>query len=690
MPESPGDEPAVSGNNYFTTRTHSNLFTETSSAARARRRAPSRPDPNGDSAFTDSRQSTPYQTHGGEKFDPWNGASNIGRSRSTREPNRRPYDDGEEGPHTPGARPRSASVSDNIPQAGQDGSAGLNGNRSSGAASANSDYRSSEDGLKNGSGGNGKDSSKLYANSSHFSATSTPYQDPQRTSQATGRAGEEDLYNSKTLKLPPELETLLARQAPISSSEDKSPYASSLNAFEQKLSQVLARLSASKYGHGLQPAAPQKGSQPQSGSQQAHPGANANFNDSFGSRFADESFAADSHRFTRNSTDNINTRFVAEEDATNWQFNAGSPVDETGRPTVPRTKSGSRAGRRSPLKSDAPQTPFAGPPNGASSPHNDSFNPEDWSEKIGPQIFEAPAAQKTSVAGGRTVRNPNKKTKPVRMTAGTAGMVESDESSSGLEDATKGSAPASRGHSLDGGHSPMAMDVDPPQGESNGNGARNIPVTPSRPEWRAGNVGLGIKVDVKPAAGQPADFAPAAGGSEDSEEFRASFADIRNVEPFAERATGLDSFGDLKLNLPFPSAAAGHAPVKKPVSRPHNICDLLPEPPKAPSPPPALAVTNLKPSAVSWRNYVEAFYTYLSGFHAYNTKFIDHFAARKVQIHHKLGNPAWLESRDGTGIQEYMTWAEEDRQVRTKWADACNEHEMNVRLFAAHREKMMK
>lgn len=691
MPESPGDEPSVANNNYFTTRSHTNLFNETSTATRARRRAPS--DANRDGALNDSRQSTPYQTQGGEKFDPWSGASNISRSRSTREQNRKAYDDDEHAQASP--RHRSASVpddSDSSAQTNQSGNEGFsfNGPRNGGSTAANGDYQPQED-FQKGGPANGKDSHKLYANQFHYnSKRSSPLKAPPEEvppqSQARGHAGDDEFYAQQTVNLPPELRELLdeeyaAKTKP--SSEDQSPPYDGLNAFEQNLRQQIIRtLSRAKFGLSV--------SKTPDPAKQTH-NADKTYINSFGSQFSANPFANDPHPFTRNSTDNINTTFVAEEDATNWQFNAGSPVDESGRPAIPRTKSGSRAGRGSPFNPSTPQNPFAVPATGSHGVQNGSFNPEEWSEKIGPQIFEAPATQKTSAPTSRSIRNPSKKAKPVRMTAGTAGLVESDESSSGQEEFhnSKVQAASGRGHGgIDGAASPNAMDVDPPSAPAPGeNSVRNIPVTPSRPEWRAGDVGLGINANAKAGSvGQQAGFSPPAGGSEDTEEFRASFADFRNVEPFAERATGLESFGDLKSTLPFPSAPS--APVRKPVQKTHNIA--FPEQPKPPAAPPALAVPNLKPSAVGWKKYVEEFSKYLAEFSAYNAMFIDHFAARKIQINEKLADPTWMGSRDGAGIQQYMTWAEEDREVRERWADAHNKHVLNVRLFSVHRDKMMK
>lgn len=690
VPQSPGgDEPPVSNNNYFTTRIHTNVFPTTSAAARNRRRAPSGTGPDaesGDTTSTDPRLSTPYQTQGGEKFDPWGGASNIGRSRSTRETNRQSYYN-EQDASTSGTRQRSASnpdEADRSPQGAQNGNRPHNNHEGAGAATNN-------DGEFGSAGDNkGKGTSNLYAQ--QFSSTQAQvYESSLGAQHSTSRAGHAGLFSRKTLNLPPELQELLSKEYHKSLSKDRRTSQDRLNAFELNLQNTITRLSARKYGAGVQPLSADSKAQDSTDAQQA-PQQNSTANSKTSNSNFDTQFSDDQqYRFSRNSTENINTRFVAEDEATNWQFNAGSPVGESGRPAIPRSNSGSRVGRISPTtNSQTQQTSFPEPANGGGiSPQNTSFNPEEWSEKIGPQIFEAPAVHRTSTSTSRSSRNTSRKPKPVRMTAGTAGMVDSDESSSGQEELAKKATTSADTAGADGTASPNAMDIDPPAVNTGANGVRNIPVTPSRPEWRAGDVG-GIKVDpASDVAPQPA-FVPPVAGSEDSEEFRAKLSDLRNVEPLAGRATGLDSFGDLKSNLPFPSAASGQIPTRKPIHKTHDLHLNLPLPPTPPHAPPALAVPGLKPSAVAWKKYMEEFTAYVAEWHAYNVKYSDHFKARMAEVKIKLENPSWLQSRDGTGIQEYMLWVEQDREVRARWVEVSDEHEMNVRLFAAHREKMMK
>lgn len=686
-PQSPsGDEPAVAGNNYFTTRVNSNRFSETTSAARTRRREPSNPMPPSDvrdGTFMDTRQRTPYMSHGGEKLDPFQGAAGINRSRSTREPNSATYQhtDDEDSPKS-SARQRRASVPDNLdndPKGKRRENSNVNGAAEPSTGPDGFGPASEEQSRTQQEGVDGKDGSKLYANQPCVRSQFAKNEVPPKTQQATSRAGSERIFN-KSLHPSSALRDLLARQ---SSSEDQNPSSSGLNAFELKVRDIISQLSAVKYSPhrlGMQSGRDRDAQHSQAFRQQSR--ADSKNPSSFGVQFNDESFT-DRHRFSRNSADNINTRFVADEnDASNWQFNAGSPVDEAGRPAMPRSKSGSRVGRKSPFRAQSFQVPSAEPANeGGPAQNSSSFNPDEWSEKIGPQIFQTSATQKANTA--RPIRNPSKKPKPVRMTAGTAGMVESDESSSGQDDATKKPPTPGNTNGINETASPNAMDIDPPMDYLSAKGVRNIPVEPSRPEWRAGDV-KGMTPGLTPGA------VPHAGGSEDTEEFRASLSDLKNVEPFAQRPTGLDSFGDLKSTLPFQSGASGQAPVAQPQPNPKPTNLHLPVAPKPPNAPPAFAVPGLKPSAVSWEKYAGDFYRYLMEWHKFNTKFSDHFHARNLEVQKKVADPGWIKSRDASGIQEYLMWVEQDRQVRATWADACDNHEMHVRVFMAHRDKMMK
>jgi len=129
-PKSPaGDEPPVSSSNYSTTRMHTNMFNDISADARRARRASSNAGPTDmfRDSFLDPRQSTPYQTRGGEKLNPFDGV-NLGRAKSTRENPRAKDDDSGAAAN---AHRRSSSAPgdpDNFPQSnGPRAGVGVNG-----------------------------------------------------------------------------------------------------------------------------------------------------------------------------------------------------------------------------------------------------------------------------------------------------------------------------------------------------------------------------------------------------------------------------------------------------------------------------------------------------------------------------------------------------------------------------------
>lgn len=122
VPHSPGlgDEPSVPSNNYFTTRTHSSLFdgvtpeaTGTNAQTSARPTTPVAADPLAQfkEKFWDDRQSTPYQTPGGEKTSLFDDGPAIGRTASTRSPRR---------PEMPGGFPQSRPRSSSTPRSTND------------------------------------------------------------------------------------------------------------------------------------------------------------------------------------------------------------------------------------------------------------------------------------------------------------------------------------------------------------------------------------------------------------------------------------------------------------------------------------------------------------------------------------------------------------------------------------------
>lgn len=135
------DEPPAASNNYsFTARKPANVFAEAAAhayqQAQQQRPVPPRPDaapqtqqtrpvpprPIPDpidplsqqfqDTFMDGRQRTPYSAHGGEKFNPFDGATNLGRGKSMRDSPRTGQTPASSQPPSPGQRHRSASVPD--------------------------------------------------------------------------------------------------------------------------------------------------------------------------------------------------------------------------------------------------------------------------------------------------------------------------------------------------------------------------------------------------------------------------------------------------------------------------------------------------------------------------------------------------------------------------------------------------
>lgn len=106
------DEPPAKNTHY--THLHSNVFEETAANQKKPRPASMYADPPSEpfgDAFLDNRQRTPYASHVGEKFNPFEGAS-PSRARSVRDGHRRPQDSDSEATPQQTGRQRSASVGD--------------------------------------------------------------------------------------------------------------------------------------------------------------------------------------------------------------------------------------------------------------------------------------------------------------------------------------------------------------------------------------------------------------------------------------------------------------------------------------------------------------------------------------------------------------------------------------------------
>lgn len=425
--------------------------------------------------------------------------------------------------------------------------------------------------------------------------------------------------------------------------------------------------------------------------------------------------------FGRKSTDNISTQFVDEQPEA-FSFTAGGPPGEDNPPPLPTkrgSQSSSRLGRRgSPMKINrrpVPPAPGLGPspmrPDTSASDEGAStkFSAAEWGEKIGSEHFVPKPSSASTSPTRRT--NSRRGSKPVKVTrGGSAGIIDDDDeiptATAGWTDTAPNLPPRTQ--------SPMAMDIDEPSVEKEAevgeedlteDGARKIPVEPTRPEWRAGNVDVkgkeqehrptlstdatntaATQTKSAPASAQP--FVAQNGGSEDSEEFRATFADFKKVEPFTDpQPTGLNSFNDLKTTLPFESQASGQVPLAKPQVAP--ALDF-PAVPVAPRLPPTMAVPGLRPSNTQWRKYSQDFYNYMEKWETFNEMILTHFATRQFEMQKRRGQfgRAWLEGVQGEdGAATYQAELQQDHEIRKQWIRCCDDHQARVREFVTFRDR---
>ncbi|OAA68443.1 heat shock protein DNAj [Niveomyces insectorum RCEF 264] len=758
FPRSPmGDEPpAANTSNYFTNRTHTRDFSpdeesyQTGPSPSGQRRASTAETGfasnvnRSDESLFDTRQSTPYQTHGGEKLNPFDGvrgpASGPNRTKANRtaDPQTRPE-----------YRRRSSSLPD----------------ESDGAGRATANSRAGRDGTAaEGSRTSQKQAAGNNANTSapRSSGTrarpGTDFQTPGfQQSNEQHQKVKEDVHDP--FATPPTKSTQRTRNVHqnegATSTSTRGP---SVNAKDKP---IFANLSLDD------------------------------------ERFSTPTTPVDADQtnpFTRSSAEEINTEFVpGDKSQSKWEFSAGGSEAESNGDIPPhrvrRSQSGSRVGRRSPAKDGGlPRTAQKPPPppplSRASSSTagvadgstgnldgrknaNNNFDAAKWAEQISSEHFVPQPPQQPHQA---PLRQPTPSQASTRPTNGRNAVPPSDVKSSarddsdedGEHDQNNGSekfqrpvhqqAQRNAGVTLDantdpvtnGYASPVAMDIDSPSpanpsaaagtdtatsheakspspaGDVPANAARNIPVEPTRPEWRAGNLdniiggaslAAGVGTSAAAAATPPQAGAKSgsgsgsgsgadnnhAGGSEDSEEFLSTLREFKKVEPLSEgtsgilggSGSGLGSFGDLRTHLPFESkAASAGVPVrttpgaKKPIP--------FPKPPAAPHPPPALAVPGLQPSSAAWDKYVYAFRQYMNAWLVFNSRFVDHFQARRsaLEEQRRQDDFAWLTAENSEGVNTYLSWLEQDGEAQARWSAAHAEHEQNVRMFRAFWDRM--
>ncbi|KAK9774772.1 putative J domain-containing protein [Seiridium cardinale] len=746
----PGDEPPVTNNNYFTTRTRTNIFPdEPASTTRQNHRASAAPDPLAQfrDSFMDGRHSAPYATPGGEKTSLF--GDGLNRAKSTRESGR---DSGKEDADTSFPFPRQRSSSTPRSSSNDGGSedstkANAGVKSESRKAPTNSTpstrfsdrYRPKSAETTQGSEGSGQASTTSKPNRTYsriretnysltgeaFAKNGIPnqsaggpskYATPPCTTSAEHFCPTTLLQPAKSLRA-----NTAARAAAKLYRDDASSGAaeidsSSLSPFEQVLRYNLDRVIRKKQ------LSTQEAEEIRVQERKEYPSLDSNLRggiddntntyDSFG-------FPADpstpGKRFASSSAENISTKFVDEQPEA-WEFTAGGPSTvESHVPFTSRSQSGSRLGRQPSSKFNrrpVPPIPGANPaaptnvaPEGTSTA---GFSAAQWGEKIGSEHFVPQPSTSASASPTRRASS-RKNSKPVKVTrGGSAGIVDEDDeiptTTAGWQDVPK---PPS------GTQSPMAMDIDTPPIDkdsealkrSQAHSARKIPVEPTRPEWRAGDANGNaeaptqrptLSTDAAGTTASPSKSAPSTanpfaihnGGSEDSEEFRANFSDFKKVEPFTDpQPTGLQSFADLKTTLPFESRASAQIPLERAEPTPHLE---FPTAPVAPRLPPTMAVPGLRPNNTQWRKYAQDFYNYMEKWEAFNDKVLTHFAARQQEMKQRrqqVGR-AWLEGAHGMdGASLYQAELEQDHDVRKQWMRTCDEHQSRVREFVTFRDR---
>ncbi|KAI0204967.1 hypothetical protein F4808DRAFT_316660 [Astrocystis sublimbata] len=593
-PRSPAvaDEPPVTGKNYFTDRSHSNLFSEPDNMPQ---QPPTEipippPIPPLSDRFMD-RQRTPYHTPGGEKTSPFESSQGLGRSTSTRVPSR-----GFDAPGTfAHARPRSSS----------------------------------------------------------------PARKPSNQGETEDQAAQSRAGQRYQPKMP--------------ETTDQPP-------------QSTPNGSTAAQPNGSRPTVFNIPEEPKNA------GTNAGF----------ENF------FPRSSGENINTSFVGTHDSDDWQFKAGSASahEEASMPPKSRPQSRNRPAQR--------QNTFSRPTYSAPLPEGQDtsklkdgeqgFSAGMWNDQIGSQHFEPQTPNSASASPTR--RAHMKKSKSFKMTAGTAAVVD-DESS---EEGPGADQPSPTATPME----PDAMDIDTPPVERaeetpnpvHANGARKYSTEPYREDWRAGVAngvppnpnnsapavsGLDGNISASSIAQPKTDITNSSplkhGGSEDSDEFRATFSDLRNVEPFKDpMPSGLHSFADLKSTLPFESRPSEH--INPDVKSSGEAIQPLafPHPPVAPRPPPTIAVSAVKPTISSFKKYAEKFHIYMEKWETFNNQVLAHFTSRQEELRsRRLRRGAnWLEDH----VTEHLIEVEQDLDVQKKYADACAEHRRSVAQFKDFRDRV--
>lgn len=403
--------------------------------------------------------------------------------------------------------------------------------------------------------------------------------------------------------------------------------------------------------------------------------------------------------FTPQGAEKINTTFTPE----GWEgkFEAAPNSADyfaSNPPTPSRGSSSSSGAKRSQPKSressgsnpypiiddsDQPKNEETAAPTKAGS----KFTPDEWAETFKPNTFVAGPPAPTP-ARGYSRSGTTRRQKAAAASARTASKprtaaVESDSDSGPL---FMGPRPVSKngkkGTFTDGdmAGSPNAMDIDPPQSIG---GVRNVPVEPSRPEWRTGQPSAFSSAVQSPDIENTTKQAPppsqaqfdGQAADQDQGDLNINFNDFKTTEPFMAAAQGLSSFADLKSDLPFSSQASSAVPFPRSFDSKELV---LPPPPRGPKPP----STATRPTSEVFDAYLGKMRAYMNCWVKFDAQMVGHFAVRNEAVQMVSRQKVdWLGTLGDAHLDEYLENVRQDERAREWWATAAEKHREKMEEF---------
>lgn len=369
-----------------------------------------------------------------------------------------------------------------------------------------------------------------------------------------------------------------------------------------------------------------------------------------------------------------------------------------------------------PKEEGRPRAETAPGPGSGTSTNPQPFDPSEWSNKINSTAFQPPSTSSASTS-------PTRRGGTLRRKQPKHAFVE--EISPSREDGlTSPFAEPSNASS------PMAMDIDSPPINSNPTTARNIHVEPSNPKWRTGHHANGGASSVTPTSRpgpvplQPLKAAngtdlrlppakipqgsqsgpPPIQGSEDTEEFKASFSDLRKTEPFvAMKPSGLGSFKDLKSTLPFQSQASANLPIEREIKLNTPLPDMhAPEAPTIPANLSLPPITNTsRPTSEAlqlvekhWKSYMGSVLSYLEAYSHWDKRVAKWFDAVDTEMKERGIQGAgfgWLGlNRDDFYARLHAEMVRATTGVKKRWALEASKHEHIMAGVVETREQIKK